>query len=115
MFLSLLGLLLLLVWLLLALILAHNLFVLADSGVVNAGAIAEAEDGSRGTIVMFMALGNAAGGLIGPVLFGVVLDATGGGLTVASWGWAYASLGFAVILGGTTVWMLGREPRPQTG
>jgi MFS family permease len=102
-------------WLLLALVLAHNLFVLADSGVVNAGAIAEAKDGSRGTIVMFMALGNAAGGLIGPVLFGVVLDATGGGLTVASWGWAYASLGFAVILGGTTVWMLGREPRPQTG
>lgn len=96
-------------WLLLALILGHNLFVLADSGVVNAGAVAAAEAGSRGTLIMFMALANAAGGLVGPVLFGVVLDATGGPGSVTGWGWAYASLGFSVITGGAVVWLLGRR------
>ena len=96
-------------WLLLALILGHNLFVLADSGVVNAGAMAMAEAGSRGTLIMFMALANAAGGLVGPVLFGVVLDATGGPESVTGWGWAFASLGFAVISGGAMVWLLGRS------
>ena len=96
-------------WLLLLLILGHNLFVLADSGVVNAGAMSVAEAGSRGTVVMFMALANASGGLIGPVLFGVVLDATGGGETVESWGFAYMSLGLAVIAGGLTVFALSRS------
>ena len=98
-------------WLLLALILGHNLFVLADSGVVNAGAVAFAEAGSRGTLVMFMALANAAGGLVGPVLFGVVLDATGGPESVSGWGWAFASLGFAVMSGGVMVWLLSRGGR----
>lgn len=95
-------------WLLLALIVAHNLLVLADSGVVNAGAVAAAEAGSRGTLIMFMALANAAGGLVGPVLFGVVLDAGGGPESVTGWGWAFASLGIAVISGGAMVWLLGR-------
>ena len=96
-------------WLLLALVLGHNLFVLADSGVVNAGAIAVAEAGSRGTLIMFMALANAAGGLVGPVMFGVVLDATGGPGSITGWGWAYASLGFSIISGGAVVWFLGRR------
>ena len=96
-------------WLLLVLILGHNLLVLADSGVVNAGAVAVAEAGSRGTLIMFMALANAAGGLVGPVLFGVVLDATGGPQSITGWGWAYASLGFSVISGGAVVWVLGRR------
>lgn len=96
-------------WLLLALILGHNLLVLADSGGVNAGAMALAEAGSRGRLVMFMALANASGGLVGPVLFGVVLDAAGGPQSVSGWGWAFASLGFAVISGGAMVWLLGRR------
>ncbi len=99
-------------WVLLALILGHNLFVLADSGVVNAGAISVGEAGSRGTLIMFMALANAAGGLVGPVLFGVVLDATGGPASVTGWGWAFASLGFAVISGGAMVWLLSRGRQP---
>ena len=96
-------------WVLLALIFGHNLFVLADSGVVNAGAVAVAEAGSRGTLVMFLALANAAGGLVGPVLFGMVLDATGGPGSISGWGWAFASIGFSVIAGGLTVWLLGRN------
>ena len=98
-------------WLLVAVVIGHNLLVLADSGVVNAGAIAAAEAGSRGTLVMFMALANAAGGLVGPVLFGIVLDATGGPETVSGWGWAFVSLGAAVISGGAAVCFLGRGDR----
>ena len=58
---------------------------------------------------MFLALCNAAGGLVGPVLFGVVLDLTGGPQSVTGWGWAFASIGFAVITGGAVVWLLGRS------
>jgi MFS family permease len=100
-------------WLLLVLVLAHNLLVLADSGIISGGAMLNAEAGSRGTVVTYMALTNAAGGLIGPVLFGAVLDATGGGASPASWGWAYASLGFAVTSGGAMVWLLSRGSKPS--
>ena len=58
---------------------------------------------------MFLALANAAGGLVGPVLFGMVLDATGGPGSISGWGWAFASIGFSVIAGGLTVWLLGRN------
>ena len=48
----------------------------------------------------------AAGGLLGPVLFGVILDQTGGGQSAGSWGWAFASMGIVVLAGAMLVGLL---------
>ncbi len=93
-------------WLLVGLVLMHNIFVLADSGVLNAGAVNAAAPEQAGNTVAAFGAAAAAGGLVGPVLFGVILDATGGGQTAVSWGWAFAALGFTVLAGALAVRLL---------
>jgi MFS family permease len=93
-------------WTLLALVglvLLHNVFVLADAGVLNGGAVNAAAPGQAGNTVAAFGTAAAAGGLVGPVMFGIILDLTGGGQSAASWGWAFASLGVAVFMGGCAV------------
>ena len=93
-------------WALVGLVLAHNVFVLADSGVLNGGAVNAAAPGQAGNTVAAFGAAAAAGGLVGPVIFGIILDRTGGGQTAASWGWAFASLGVAIFVGAAAVRLL---------
>ncbi|MBT5195722.1 MAG: MFS transporter [Rhodospirillaceae bacterium] len=93
-------------WLLAGLVLLHNCFVLADSGVLNAGAINAATPGQAGNTVAAFGAAAAAGGLVGPVLVGAILDLTGGGQDATSWGWAFASLGVVVFGGAMAVRVL---------
>lgn len=91
------------IWAFAGLILTHNLLLLADSGTLNAGAINAAEPAERGNTVAAFGVAAAAGGLAGPVLFGVILDHTGGGGEPQSWGWAFASLGLIMLVGAAAV------------
>lgn len=93
-------------WLLAGLVLAHNCFVLADSGVLNGGALNAAAPGQEGNTVAAFGAAAAAGGLVGPVLFGAILDLTGAGQSAASWGWAFAALGLIVFAGAMAVRVL---------
>ena len=94
------------IWLFAGLVLAHNLFVLADSATLNAGALNAAASDQRGNTVAAFGTAAAAGGLIGPVLIGVILDVTGGGESAASWGFAFASLGIVMLSGALAVRLL---------
>lgn len=96
-------------WLLVGLVLMHNCFVLADSGVLNGGAVNASDPVQRGNTVAVYGVAAAAGGLLGPVLFGVVLDLTGGGQSAVSWGWAFAFLGIVVMAGAVVVRLLSRQ------
>jgi len=93
-------------WALVGLVLAHNVFVLADSGVLSGGAVNAAAPGQAGNTVAAFGAAAAAGGLVGPVIFGIILDRTGGGQTATSWGWAFASLGVAIFVGALAVRLL---------
>ena len=93
-------------WALVGLVLAHNVFVLADSGVLNGGAINAAAPGQAGNTVAAFGAAAAAGGLVGPVIFGIILDRTGGGQTATSWGCTFASLGVAIFVGALAVRLL---------
>jgi MFS family permease len=99
-------------WAFAGLVVAHNLMVVVDSGTLNGGAVNTADATQRGNTVAAFGTASAAGGLLGPVLLGVILDATGGGGTATSWGWAFALLGVMVLTGGIAVRLLSwrREP-----
>ena len=93
-------------WLLAGFVLLHNLFVLADSGVLNAGAVTASDPAQRGNTVAVYGVAAGAGGLSGPVLFGVILDHTGNGQTADSWGWAFAATGAVILAGAIAVRLL---------
>ncbi|NKB59344.1 MAG: MFS transporter [Alphaproteobacteria bacterium] len=101
------------IWAFAGLVIGHNLLVLVDSGTLNGGAVNTSDPAHRGNTVAAFGTASAAGGLLGPVLLGVILDATGGGQTAESWGWAFALLGITVLVGGIAVRVLA-EPR-ETG
>ncbi len=91
------------IWFFALFVFAHNFLVLADSGALNAGAMNAAEPAERGATMAAFGAAAAAGGLIGPVLFGYILDLTGGGQTAASWGWGFAALGLVMVAGALAV------------
>ena len=94
------------IWAFAGLVVGHNLLVLMDSGTLNGGAVNTADPTQRGNTVAAFGTASAAGGLLGPVLLGVILDATGGGNSAESWGWAFALLGITVFVGGIAVRLL---------
>ena len=86
-------------WLFCLFVLLHNIFVLADSGALNGGAAQAAAPGRRGAVITLMAFANALGSLIGPVLFGFVLDLGGGRDEPWAWTLAYLTIALCVIAG----------------
>ncbi|MBT3331253.1 MAG: MFS transporter [Rhodospirillaceae bacterium] len=93
-------------WLLIGLVLMHNCFILADSGMLNGGAVNASDPTQRGNTVAVFGVAAAAGGLAGPVLFGVILDHTGNGQTADSWGLAFATVGGVILFGAIMVRLL---------
>ncbi len=86
-------------WGLFALFIAYGLVINADSSLVYAGTMANAPERLRGAAMAVHGTVSFMGGFAGPLIAGVVLDATGGGVTVASWGFAFASAGLAAAAG----------------
>jgi len=87
------------------LVLLYSVTVQADSAVLTAGAVATAEAGRRGATLAVHSLIGFGGGFIGPLLFGIILDASGAGATVTSWGVAFAVIGVATLLGPLALWL----------
>lgn len=73
--------------------LLYGILVTADSSTIST---AVAESASPGTLGRTLAVQSSLGFIvtaISPVLFGLILDVT------AQWGWAFASLGLAALVG----------------
>lgn len=83
-------------WLAATLILVYGVVIWLDSSSLTAGAAGTAEPSRRGaTLAVHSTLGYA-GGFIGPLLMGFVLD-LGGGMSATSWGFAFASIAALMI------------------
>jgi MFS family permease len=91
--------------------LVYGVFVMADSSPITAGTVAEALPGLRGTTMAVHSCVGFVGSFLGPLVFGMVLDAAGGRGQVLSWGLAFAAMGAAVALGPVFVLLLVRHPR----
>jgi MFS family permease len=93
----------------LALLMLHALFVMADSGTLTAGLVGTVPAELRGAALGLYSLAGFAGGMLGPSLFGVALDLGGGQASAAAWIWAYAAIG-AGCLAAPLVARLGKKP-----
>jgi predicted MFS family arabinose efflux permease len=82
-----------------ALMLLYNALIQVDSAALTTGAVLAADPDRRGaTLSVHSVLGFSAG-FVGPLAFGMVLDAAGGANTGLAWGLAFASLGAVAALG----------------
>ncbi len=81
----------------------HNILVMADAGALSAGVMSCADPQRRGSTVAFYTMVGSIGSFIGPVLFGTVLDLTGGRQVAMAWGFGFASVGLVCIACGLTL------------
>ncbi len=79
-------------WLLL-LVLLYSLTVMAESATLTAGLVEVSDPARRGAALGLYSLAGFAGGMLGPTVFGLALDATGGGRATLSWVAGFAALG----------------------
>lgn len=79
-------------WLILALAVGHAIFIMADSATLTAGLVTSADEKIKGAAMGLHSLMGFGGGLLGPAIFGFVLDLTGSQSDRISWIWAYASI-----------------------
>ena len=69
------------------------MLVMAESGTLTAGLVAEAPPELRGAAMGLYSLVGFGGGLLGPIVFGAALDLAGGAHSGAAWIIAYAAIG----------------------
>jgi MFS family permease len=79
-------------WLIVALAIGHAIFIMADSATLTAGLVVSAKDNIKGAAMGLHSLMGFGGGLLGPAIFGFVLDLTGSRTSQISWVWAYAAV-----------------------
>jgi MFS family permease len=82
---------------------AYFIAIMADSSALTAAVVAAAPAAHRGaTMAVHSFLGFGAG-FVAPIVFGLVLDGTGGGQTARGWLFACASLGLVSAVGSLAV------------
>ena len=79
-------------WLIVVLAIGHAIFIMADSATLTAGLVTSANEKLKGAAMGLHSLMGFGGGLLGPAIFGFVLDLTGSQSDRVSWIWAYASI-----------------------
>jgi len=79
-------------WLIIALAVGHTIFIMADSATLTAGLVVSAQESIKGAAMGLHSLMGFGGGLLGPAIFGFVLDLTGSRASQISWVWAYAAV-----------------------
>jgi len=79
-------------WLIITLAVGHTIFIMADSSTLTAGLVISAKENIKGAAMGLHSLMGFGGGLLGPAIFGFVLDLTGSRTSQISWVWAYAAV-----------------------
>ncbi|MBU3631196.1 MFS transporter [Polynucleobacter sp. AP-Melu-500A-A1] len=79
-------------WLIFALASGHAIFIMADSSTLTAGLVMSAKENIKGAAMGLHSLMGFAGGLLGPAIFGFVLDISGSRASQTSWVWAYVAV-----------------------
>lgn len=91
----------------LAFVLAWNAAIYLDSSALTAGTVQAADPALRGATMGLHSMAGYAGGFVGPLLAGVVLDLAGGEGALA-WGLAFGHVAVIVVAGYAVLRRLGR-------
>src|SRR5262249_42095431 len=81
-----------------ALVLAHGLLIWLDSSSLTAGAAGSADPSRRGATLALHSMAGYAGGFIGPIVIGWILDRAGG-MSPLAWGLAFLHVAIVVLVG----------------
>ena len=92
-------------WIVALLMLVYSGLIQLDSAALTAGAIASSDQGRKGSTLGLHALVGFGGAAIGPLVFGVVLDFSGGLGEITAWGFAFMSMGIIALLGPLGLWL----------
>jgi MFS family permease len=79
-------------WLIVALAIGHTAFIMADSATLTAGLVINAQENIKGAAMGLHSLMGFGGGLMGPAVFGFVLDIFGSRSSQMAWVCAYAAI-----------------------
>jgi MFS family permease len=79
-------------WVIALLATTHSILVMADSATLTAGLVTSAQPHIKGAAMGLHSLMGFGGGLLGPALFGFVLDLSGSQESQSAWVWAYCSI-----------------------
>jgi len=79
-------------WLIIALAIGHAIFIMADSATLTAGLVVSAQENIKGAAMGLHSLMGFGGGMVGPAIFGFVLDISGSQTSQVAWVWAYVSV-----------------------
>lgn len=79
-------------WVIALLATAHSILVMADSATLTAGLVTSAQPQIKGAAMGLHSLMGFGGGLLGPAIFGFVLDLAGSQESQSAWIWAYFSI-----------------------
>jgi MFS family permease len=92
----------------LTLLAVYSMLVMGESGTLTAGLVGAAPANLRGAAMGLYSLSGFAGGMLGPVVFGAALDATGGAQSSAAWVAGYAAIGAGCLAAPALARMFGR-------
>jgi MFS family permease len=84
-------------WIAVGLIVLYGMIIWLDSSSLTAGAAGSADPARRGATLAVHSMLGYAGGFVGPLMIGWVLDAAGGMSTMA-WGLAFAAVAATMVL-----------------
>jgi MFS family permease len=79
-------------WLIVALAIGHAIFIMADSATLTAGLVISAQENIKGAAMGLHSLMGFGGGLLGPAIFGYVLDISGSRTSQVAWVCAYIAV-----------------------
>ena len=81
-----------------ALVLIYGVLIWLDSSSLTAGAAGSADPRRRGATLAVHSMAGYAGGFVGPIVIGWILDLSGG-MSARAWGLAFLHLGVITLLG----------------
>jgi len=84
---------------LVCLCISYTVFFQGDSAAIHAGVITSAVPEQRGLTMALQSLTGFVAASLAPVVVGVVLDMTGGGVNIISWGFTFWLMGVSALLG----------------
>jgi len=93
-------------------LLVYGFIVWLDSSSLTAGSAGTAEPSRRGATLAVHSMLGYAGGFVGPLIVGVILD-MGGGMSRMTWGLAFLSVAVLMLVALVTFWII--RPKELVG
>ena len=94
------------------LVLLYGLFIWLDSSSLTAGAAGSADPRRRGATLAMHSMAGYAGGFVGPLMLGWILDVSGG-MSATGWGFAFLHVAVVALIGQIGFMLL--RPRDLAG